>query len=100
VLARRPEARYHQSASALKSLEKLQDEILNDTAPATKPAGLLLYSTCSVWPEENQHRVAAFLQRHPDFELLEEKSTLPSLTPEPAKYRDGGYYALLRRKPS
>jgi 16S rRNA (cytosine967-C5)-methyltransferase len=97
VLARRPEARYHQSPSALKSLEKLQDDILNDTAPATKPAALLVYSTCSVWPEENQHRIQHFLSTHSDFELVEEKSTLPSFTPDPTQYRDGGYYAVLRR---
>jgi 16S rRNA (cytosine967-C5)-methyltransferase len=98
VLARRPEARYHQSSGALKSLEKLQDDILDDTAPVTKPAGLLLYSTCSVWPEENEHRARAFLQRHPDFELIEENSTLPSFTTDPTKYHDGGYYALLRKR--
>ena len=97
VLSRRPEARYHQSAGALKSLEKLQDDILNDTAPTAKPGGLLVYSTCSVWPEENEQRVRQFLSTHPDFQLVEEKSTLRSFTPDPTQYRDGGYYAVLRR---
>jgi 16S rRNA (cytosine967-C5)-methyltransferase len=97
VLARRPEARYHQTDGTLKSLARLQDDILNDTIPATKPRGLLVYSTCSVWPEENRQRVEAFLANHPDFELLEEKSTLPSFDPSPANYHDGGYHAVLRR---
>jgi 16S rRNA (cytosine967-C5)-methyltransferase len=98
VLARRPEARYAQNAQALRSLAKLQDQILDDTAPAVKPGGLLVYSTCSVWPEENQERVDAFLERHPGFEPVQEQSTLPSLDLAPNRYRDGGYWAVLRRK--
>jgi 16S rRNA (cytosine967-C5)-methyltransferase len=104
VLARRPEARYHQSPENLKSLAKLQDEILADTAPFVKPGGLLVYSTCSVWPEENRQRVDAFLKRHPNFMLLVDRDTLPSLVtdltapPAPEKYRDGGYVAVLGRR--
>lgn len=98
VLARRPEARYHQSTQSLRSLARLQDDILSDTAPFVKPGGLLVYSTCSVWPDENRQRVDAFLKRHPDFMLLMDQDTLPSLTPEPTRYRDGGYVAVIGRK--
>lgn len=98
VLARRPEARYAQTPQSLRSLAKLQDDILTDTAPAVKPGGLLVYSTCSVWPEENRHRVDAFLRKHSDFEFQGDHATLPSYSAEPAWYRDGGYWAVLRRK--
>jgi 16S rRNA (cytosine967-C5)-methyltransferase len=98
VMARRPEARYAQGAPALRSLAKLQDQILNDTATVVKPGGTLVYSTCSVWPEENRQRVDAFLKQHPEYERLEDQSTLPSLDPDPTRYRDGGYWAVLRRK--
>jgi len=98
VLARRPEARYAQGAAALRSLAKLQDRILNDTAAAVKPGGTLVYSTCSVWPEENRHRVDAFLEQHVEFERMADHSTLPSFDPDPTRYRDGGYWAVLRRK--
>ena len=98
VLARRPEARYHQTPAALASLAKLQDMILDDTAPFLKPGGRLVYSTCSVWPEENRHRVDAFLMRHPDYTLESDQSTLPSFDADPTRYHDGGYVAVLRRK--
>jgi 16S rRNA (cytosine967-C5)-methyltransferase len=98
VMARRPEARYHQSAADLKSLAKLQDGILHDTAAYVKPGGLLAYSTCSVWPEENARRVEAFLKRHPEFTLLMEREVAPSLVPDVNRYHDGGYVAVLGKR--
>jgi 16S rRNA (cytosine967-C5)-methyltransferase len=98
VLARRPEARFAQTPAALASLAKLQDRILADSAPFLRPGGRLVYSTCSVWPEENRQRIDAFLQQHPDFELLHDRSTLPSFDSEPTRYHDGGYFAAMRRK--
>jgi 16S rRNA (cytosine967-C5)-methyltransferase len=96
VLARRPEARYAQTAAALDSLAKLQISILDDTAPHIRPGGLLVYSTCNIWPEENQAQVDRFLERHPEFSRQAEQITLPSLSLDTAKYHDGGYWALLR----
>ena len=95
VLARRPEARYAQTDAALASLARLQDRILDDTAPMLAKGGRLVYSTCSIWTEENESRVEAFLARRPNCRLVEQHTTLPSLDPDPAQYRDGGYYAVL-----
>jgi 16S rRNA (cytosine967-C5)-methyltransferase len=97
VLARRPEARYHQSDRALSSLAKLQDRILDDTAPALRPGGRLVYSTCSVWPEENGERVQAFLRRHGDYSLVQEEAVLPAFSDDPTRYHDGGYFAVMAR---
>jgi 16S rRNA (cytosine967-C5)-methyltransferase len=98
VLARRPEARYTQTSAALDSLAKLQICILNDTAPHIRPGGLLVYSTCSIWPEENQAQIDRFLKRHSGFSRQTEQVTLPSLSLDIAKYHDGGYWAVLRRE--
>lgn len=98
VLARRPEARFHQDDRSLRSLEGLQRDILDDTAPYVVPGGLLVYSTCSVWPQENDAQVAGFRDRHPAYEWLESQATLPSFgDDDPAHYHDGGYVAVLRR---
>ncbi len=96
VLARRPAARYFQDKTSLRSLRKLQIDILADTAPFLAPGGKLIYSTCSIWPEENAALVREFLATHPGWELLEEHATAPSLDSAPETYRDGGYFALLR----
>jgi len=98
VLARRPEARYFQQDRAIASLIKLQNRIVEDTAPFLKKGGQLVYSTCSIWPEENQVRMAEFVKRHPDYHLIEEETTLPSFEADPTCYRDGGYFAVLERE--
>ena len=97
VLARRPEARYSQDDKTLASLARLQDRILDDSAPALLNAGRLVYSTCSIWPQENQERVKNFLGRRPDYRLINEKLTFPSVDSDPTKYHDGGYWAVLER---
>jgi 16S rRNA (cytosine967-C5)-methyltransferase len=97
TLARRPEARYFQDEKSLASLARLQDAILDDSAPLLAPGGLLLYSTCSVWPQENEDRVARFLREHDDYELVEHTTILPSGGVTADQYHDGGYYAVLQR---
>jgi 16S rRNA (cytosine967-C5)-methyltransferase len=98
VLSRRPEARYAQDNASLASLSKLQEFILNDTAPFVATSGLMVYSTCSIWPEENQNQIKRFLSRHIEFQLTEELTTLPGFeTPDPLHYRDGGYFAVLSK---
>ncbi|HEV8378515.1 MAG TPA: transcription antitermination factor NusB [Tepidisphaeraceae bacterium] len=97
VLARRPEARYAQDEKTLASLARLQDRILDDSAPALMSGGRMVYSTCSIWAQENSERVKSFLGRHPDYRLVAEKLTFPSVDDVPVKYHDGGYFAVLER---
>lgn len=46
-----------------------QCKILDDAARLVRPGGLLLYSTCTFNPEENEVQIARFLERHPDWEI-------------------------------
>ena len=98
VFARRHEAKYRQQTAAIKSLEKLQRAILADSAPRLRPGGLIVYSTCSVWPGENGGLIGKFLADHPAFESAEDQLTLPAGATDPTHYRDGGYCATLRRR--
>ncbi len=97
VLARRPEARYHQSNKHLEDLIKLQKAILADTIPAVAPGGLLIYSTCSIWSEENQQIVQWILNEFERLDVIRDHTTLPHSSEDPADYHDGGYYAILKR---
>ena len=98
VLARRPEARYAQHAAAYADLAALQRDILADTWPRLAEGGLLAYATCSVWPGENGQIVRDFLVGRDDAEIVAEHAYLPSFeTDDPARYRDGGYVAVLRK---
>ena len=92
VLRRRPDARWNWSEEKLAALVKLQAEILDACAPRVAPGGLLVYSTCSNEPEENEAQVTAFLARHPDFSLEESRESLPF-----ESGTDGAFAARLRR---
>ena len=82
-----------------------QAEILDEGAKMLRPGGRLVYSTCTFAPEENELTVAAFLQRHPDFEP--EDVDAPWFTPAgvgqfrllPHKLMGEGHFvAVLRKK--
>jgi 16S rRNA (cytosine967-C5)-methyltransferase len=67
TLRRHPDGRWRVSPEDLGELARLQREMLDAVATVVAPDGLLVYSTCSLEPEENEAQVAAFLERHPDF---------------------------------
>jgi 16S rRNA (cytosine967-C5)-methyltransferase len=66
---------------------------LEDYLTMVKAGGLLIYSTCSILPAENEKQIAAFLQRHNgEFELMEDKRISPAKSGF-----DGFYMAKLRK---
>ena len=93
VLRRRPDARWRWSQEHLASLVKLQAEILGRAAAHVAPGGVLVYSTCSNEPEENEDQIAAFLAAHPDFEEIGRKESVPF-----ASGCDGAFACALRRR--
>jgi 16S rRNA (cytosine967-C5)-methyltransferase len=94
VLARRPEARYAQADE--RELADVQASLLDDVWPLLKPGGRVVYSTCSVWPEENGRITTAFLEKTPNAQSVEEHTWLPSFhTDDPKQYRDGGYVCVI-----
>jgi 16S rRNA (cytosine967-C5)-methyltransferase len=96
VLAQRPAARWRFDRESMRSLSEVQAALLERGAGHVRPGGRLVYSTCSLEPEENHRRVAAFLTAHPEFSLDVEIETLPDPRGEHGPV-DGGYAARLRR---
>jgi 16S rRNA (cytosine967-C5)-methyltransferase len=105
TFARHPDARWRVTPASLASLSRLQGELLGGVAAIVKPGGLLIYSTCSLEPEENQDQVEQFLAGHANFQREPGVSVAPDLlSPEgdlvilPQRHSmDGAYAARLRR---
>lgn len=80
TLRRKPDSRWRKSESMLHDLPKLQKMILFSAAQCVKPGGVLVYSTCTIEPEENQDVIDVFLSENPDFQLDTIPITIPGVS--------------------
>jgi len=64
TLRRHPDVALHRSPAHISELTAVQDQLLDDAVRVLKPGGLLVYSTCSLQPEEGPLRIEAALTRH------------------------------------
>lgn len=78
VLSKRADLRWKRTQDEIEQIGRVQRVLLDAAADLVKPGGMLVYSTCSIEPEENEGQVVAFLARHPAFDLAEANSTMPS----------------------
>ncbi|WP_428031095.1 RsmB/NOP family class I SAM-dependent RNA methyltransferase [Ancylobacter sp.] len=67
TIRRHPEVAWTKAPADIASLAALQARLLSHAADLVKPGGVMVYSTCSLEPEEGERQVAAFLERRPDF---------------------------------
>jgi 16S rRNA (cytosine967-C5)-methyltransferase len=58
-------------------MRQQQLEILRRVAKLLKPGGILVYSTCSLEPEENEEAVQEFLLEFPKWQLVEQRFSRP-----------------------
>ena len=97
IIRKKPDTRY-KKADDLFTLPMIQAAILDNAARYVRPGGTLVYSTCTVLPEENEQVSDAFLAEHPDF--VGEAITLPApvgrveggLTLWPQRHGTDGFY--------
>jgi 16S rRNA (cytosine967-C5)-methyltransferase len=68
VLSKKPELRYKDPKES-ENLPSIQRAILENVCAYVKSGGTLIYSTCTILPEENEKNILAFLDAHPEFEL-------------------------------
>lgn len=91
VIGTKTDIKYKTSLEQIQNLARLQRQILEVVCRYVKPGGTLMYSTCTMTPEENQENVRWFLKRHPEFFLRNEQQFLPD------ENCDGFYIARMRR---
>ena len=91
VMRRRVDLRWRIQAKEIGRLCAGQLDLLRQAAVRVKPEGVLVYSTCSLEPEENQEVVKQFLRGHADFKLESERELLPF-----GDNVDGAYVARLK----
>ena len=65
TLRSRPDARWRKSPEQVAELAALQARILDAAVQALKPGGRLVYSTCTISPDENEGQMDALVERHP-----------------------------------
>jgi 16S rRNA (cytosine967-C5)-methyltransferase len=93
VMRRRVDLRWRIRPEEIQRLQSAQADLLRQGAAMLRPGGKLVYSTCSLEPEENQAVVAEFLRRHAGFELEQERELRPFVDNV-----DGAYVARLGRR--
>jgi 16S rRNA (cytosine967-C5)-methyltransferase len=91
VLRRRVDLRWRILAAEISRLQKAQLDLLKLATTKLKPGGVLIYSTCSLEPEENSEVVNGFLREHAGFKLETERQLLLF-----ADNVDGAYVARLK----
>ncbi|MEG1946466.1 MAG: 16S rRNA (cytosine(967)-C(5))-methyltransferase RsmB [Lachnospiraceae bacterium] len=95
VIGKKPDIKYKMSEKICEELTALQKEILHNVQNYVRPGGILMYSTCTINPKENEENVNWFLKEHPDFLLERQQQVLPK-----SGENDGFYLARLVRKQS
>jgi len=108
TIRRHPEIRWRAQTPHIHRLSRLQLRLLEACAQTVKPGGALIYSTCSLEPEENEEVVRKFHRRNPDFSLskfadlpepLRQSQSEVGITLWPHIHDcDGMFFSLLRRK--
>ncbi|HHW00005.1 MAG TPA: 16S rRNA (cytosine(967)-C(5))-methyltransferase RsmB [Clostridiaceae bacterium] len=78
IIRRKPDIKWERHETDSAEITKLQRTILDISSEYVKPGGVLVYSTCTIMPEENQDIVYDFINRKKDFELQDITGLLPS----------------------
>jgi 16S rRNA (cytosine967-C5)-methyltransferase len=93
TLSRHPDARWRMNEDSIQELVAVQSHLLNSLAPLLKSGGTLVYSTCTIHPEENFNQIKNFIQLKSDFLLEYEKQIWPGEEDN----GDGFYIAVLNK---
>jgi 16S rRNA (cytosine967-C5)-methyltransferase len=92
VLRRRVDLRWRIKPEEIARLRQVQSDLLNNAARTLKPGGVIVYSTCSLEPQENEDLLAEFLKSNGGFKMASQRALRPF-----ADNVDGAFVAKLVR---
>jgi 16S rRNA (cytosine967-C5)-methyltransferase len=92
TLQSRPDVRWKKDENTVARLVPEQERLLDVAAERVRPGGTLVYSTCTISPEENERQADRFLERHIDFVSEDRMQLLPH-----RDATDGFFIARMRR---
>ncbi len=108
VTGRHPDIRWNRREEEIAEYSRRQLALLKTAADLTAPGGILVYTTCSLEPEENEEVIRSFLRTHPAFILTDCRDQLPEpaqklvkngfFQPHPARTIDGFFGARLQKQ--
>ena len=93
TLSRHPDARWRMNNENIQKLASLQGDLLKSLSPLLKSGGKLVYSTCTIHPDENFNQIKKFLKINSEFSLELEKQIWPGEETN----GDGFYFAVLKK---
>ncbi len=93
TLQARPDLRWRVTPENVREMALIQRSILAAGAAVLRPGGVLVYSTCTVSPIENERQILAFLDSHPDFSQAE-----PPLVTLPHRDHTAGFFIARMRR--
>ncbi len=91
IIRRKPEIKFNKVVEDVAELSDIQADMLDVAADYVKEGGCLVYSTCTIEPEENEFQIEGFLSRHPEYEIEEIDSRI---IPESWKASETKYLTL------
>jgi 16S rRNA (cytosine967-C5)-methyltransferase len=102
VIGKKPDIRWRRSQNEMNEFVTLQGNILNHMSQFLKPVGRIIYSTCSIEPEENWGVVDAFLKLNTNYYMDMETNIIPdswlddrgALAPFPSESKTDGMFAV------
>jgi 16S rRNA (cytosine967-C5)-methyltransferase len=83
IIRRKPDIKWARNQADRTEIVKLQKKILDASSKYVKPGGLLVYSTCTIEPEENEEVVKEFLRNNSEFEAVDITGMLPEKLRKP-----------------
>lgn len=98
LIRRKPDIKYNKEGQDFQQLQEIQLEILSSVCQTLRKGGIITYSTCTIFDEENFQVIDKFLQRHPNFEQVTLKHAQADIVKDgclmitPEQYQTDGFF--------